>query len=396
MVKMYRSLIFLLFLAVVLTGQVTDTNGSSESVVIGVPIPLSGNMKEFGMIMKNSFEMAQEDINTAGGIKGHRLDIRFADNKGDVSFVKDAFDKAAVPGSVMLVGGYSSDATYRMARMAEKRDIPFLICTASADRITQRGWKNIYRLNPPISEYTKGLEDFWVKNLKLKSMAILYEDSMFGTDGALRMIEFCREQAIEVRANIGYDKASLRPAYLRSRLAPLTDDPPDVIYMISYLEDAVMLVKHIRELKIASLLCGAGGGFTLEEFARKAGNYADYLLTASLWSEHVHYPGAGAFYREYAEHYGKSPDYHGAEAYSALIVASEALKQAKSFNPGDIRDALDKTYIKTPFAPVKFYSYEGFERQNSINTLVLQIINGKYETIWPPDMASATYRFPDK
>lgn len=37
------------------------------------------------------------------------------------------------------------------------------------------------RLNPPISEYTKGLEDFLVNKFKPKSMTIIYENSMFGT-----------------------------------------------------------------------------------------------------------------------------------------------------------------------------------------------------------------------
>jgi len=66
----------------------------------------------------------------------------------------------------MLVGGYASDPTYRMARLVQAKDVPFLICTASADKITRRDWENIYRLNPPISEYTQGLEDFWIKNFK--------------------------------------------------------------------------------------------------------------------------------------------------------------------------------------------------------------------------------------
>jgi branched-chain amino acid transport system substrate-binding protein len=54
---------------------------------------------------------------------------------------------------------------------------------------------------------------------------------------------------------------------------------------------------------------------------------------------------------------------------------------------------LNQTYLITPFGPVKFYSYEDFERQNSINTLVMQIINGKFETIWPPAFASADVQF---
>jgi branched-chain amino acid transport system substrate-binding protein len=48
----------------------------------------------------------------------------------------------------------------------------------------------------------------------------------------------------------------------------------------------------------------------------------------------------------------------------------------------------------TPFGPVKFYSYEDFERQNSVNTLVLRFINGKFETIWPLDAASARFVLP--
>jgi branched-chain amino acid transport system substrate-binding protein len=377
-------------------GFILPVAAQQKPVTIGIPLPLSGDFNEFGMLMKGSFEMAQEAVNKAGGINGRSLEIVFADDKGDVAFVKPAFDKlVGTSKPAMLVGGYASDPTYQLARMAEEADMPFLVCTASADKITQRGWKNIYRLNPPVSEYTKGLEDFWIKNYKPKSMVIINENSMFGTSGAIRMIEFCRDKAIEIRAHIDYNQAMATvPGYFRSLLAPLTEEPPDVIYMIAYLTDATALVKQLRELNIESLLCGGAGGFTLEEFIIRAGGAANYLLTASLWSEHVRYPGAADYYAQYTERYSRSPDYHGAEAYSALLVAAEALKRSKSFSPQDIRDALNQIYMMTPFGPVKFYSYEDFERQNSVNTLVLQIINGKFETIWPLDAASTSFVLP--
>ncbi len=391
-----KKLIFAPLISFVAMGFIVPVAAQQKPVTIGIPLPLSGKFNEFGMMMKNSFEMAQEAVNNAGGINGRSLEIVFADDKGDVAFVQPAFDKlVGTSKTVMLVGGYASDPTYRLARMAENADMPFLICTASADKITQRGWKNIYRLNPPVSEYTKGLEDFWIKNVKPKSMVIINESSMFGTSGAIRMIEFCQEKAIEIRAHIDYDqRMAAVPGYFRSLLAPLTVEPPDVIYMIAYLTDAVGLVKQLRELEINSLLCGGAGGFTLEEFIIRTGAAANYLVTASLWSEQVRYPGAADYYAKYTERYYRSPDYHGAEAYSALLVAAEALRKAKSFSPQDIRDALNKIYMMTPFGPVKFYSYEDFERQNSVNTLVLQIFNGKFETIWPPDAASAQFVFP--
>ena len=393
----YKICSIILFVAAV--GMVLPTSvgaASEEPVIIGVPLPLSGNLKEFGMMMKNSFEMAQASINDAGGINGRLVNIVFADDEGQVAAVKSAFDQLIAAKPVMLVGGYASDPTYQMAKLAQKKDLPFLICTASADKITQKGWKNIYRLNPPISEYTKGLEDFLVNNFKPKSMAIIYENSMFGTNGALRMTEFCQDQAIDIRAQIDYDKARINPGYFRSLVAPLTEEPPDVIYMISYLEDAVMLVQQIRDIKLNSLLIGGAGGFTLEEFIQRAGKSANHLLTVSLWSEHVLYSGAKEYYTEYVNRYGNSPDYHGAEAYSALLVASDALKRTTSFSPKTIRAALNRTYMITPFGPVKFYASEEFERQNSINTLVLQIINGKFETVWPPELASTPFILPDK
>ncbi len=365
-----------------------------KPVVIGAPLPLTGDLKEFGRIMKNSLELAKEAINQAGGVKERSLELRYADDQSQVSMAETVVNILAADKSVMLVGGYASDPTYRMAKQAQKKDLPFLICTASADKITQRDWKNIYRLNPPISEYTKGLEDFWIKNFKPKSMAIVYENSMFGTTGAMRMMEFCGDRAIEIRALTPYDRTTASPTFLHSLLAPLTEEPPDVIYMIAYLEDALMLVQQIRALKIPSLICGGAGGFALEEFAKKAGKTANHILTAALWSPHVPYTGAMAYYNRYTERYGSRPSYHGAEAYSALLVAVDALKRAKSFKPADVRAALDQTYMQTPFGPIKFYHYEDFKRQNSVNTLVLQIINGKFETIWPPEVASAQFHLP--
>src|SRR5210317_551816 len=256
----FKQLIFFVF-AIVAAVSLSVAEASQEPVIIGVPLPLSGNLKEFGMMMKNSFEMAQASVNDGGGINGRPVNIVFADDQGQVASVQPAFDKLLAAKPVMLVGGYASDPTYQMAKLAQKKDLPFLICTASADKITQKGWKNIYRLNPPISEYTKGLEDFLVNNFKPKSMAIIYENSMFGTNGALRMTEFCQDQAIDIRAQIDYDKTRINPAYFRSLVAPLTEEPPDVIYMISYLEDAVMLVQQIRDIKLNSLLIGGAGGF---------------------------------------------------------------------------------------------------------------------------------------
>jgi branched-chain amino acid transport system substrate-binding protein len=365
---------------------------AADPLVIGVP---HSEAYTYANMMKNSFEMALETINKEGGIKGRPLKLVYANDQGKRKpgerAIKDLVEKS---GAVMLVGAYQSSNTIYMAGVANKLDKPFLVCTAADDRITQRKWKNVYRLNPPAKGYTNGLEDFFLNNIRPKSMAIVYENSPYGTSGAMRMMWFCRGNDIDLRAIEPYHKERLSPDYFKRIVDRLKQNPPEVIYMVSYLKDGALLVKKIREAKINSLLCGGAGGFTSQKFINNAGASADYLLTATLWTPQLQYPGTQEYYDQYTEKYGGAPDYHGAEAYSALRVAADALKRADSNRPESIRAALDKTDMMTPFGPVKFTSYENFERQNSLPTQVLQIINGKFECVWPLELATANFTAP--
>ena len=352
------------------------TGFASEPLVVGVP---HSEAYTYANMMRNSFEMALEKVNKAGGIKGQPLNLVYANDQGKPKPGEKAIiELVEKKGAVMLVGAYQSSNTIFMARMADKLDRPLLVCTAADDRITQRKWKNVYRLNPPAQGYTNGLEDFFLNKIKPKSMAIVYENSPYGTSGAMRMMWFCRGNDIDLRAIEPYHKERLKPDYFKRIVARLKENPPDVIYMVSYLKDGAMLVKNIRDAKIKALLCGGAGGFTSQKFISAAGDSANHLLTATLWTACLKYAGTREYYDQYTEKYGTSPDYHGAEAYSALLVAADALKRADSYSPASIRAALDKTDMMTPFGPVKFTSYEKFERQNILPTQVLQVIKGKF------------------
>jgi branched-chain amino acid transport system substrate-binding protein len=368
------------------------THAASEPLVIGVP---HSEAYTYAEMMKNSFEMALEIVNEQGGIKGRPLKLVYANDQGKPKpgekAVKDLVEKA---GAVMLVGAYQSSNTIYMARVADKLDRPMLVSTAADDRITQRKWKNVYRLNPPAQGYTNGLEDFFLNKIKPKSMAIVYENSPYGTSGAMRMMWFCRGNDIELRAIEPYHKERLRADYFQRIVGRLKEDSPDVIYMVSYLKDAALLVKTIRESKLNSLLAGGAGGFTSQKFVTEAGANANHLLTATLWTPQLQYLGTKEYYNAYTKKYASPPDYHGAEAYSALLVAADVLKRADSYSPASIRAALDDTDLVTPFGPVKFTSYEKYERQNRLPTQVLQIINGKFECVWPQNLASASFAPP--
>jgi branched-chain amino acid transport system substrate-binding protein len=385
-------LCLLLIFSAAINLLVMEISDASEPIIVGVP-----HSEEFtyATMMRNSFEMALEVINKEGGIKGQPLKLVYANDQGKQKPGEKAIKELVKnAGAVMLVGAYQSSNTIYMARIADKLDRPLLVCTAADDRITQRKWKNVYRLNPPAQGYTNGLEDFFLNKIRPKSMAIVYENSPYGSSGAIRMMWFCRRNDLDLRAIEPYHKERLRADYYQRIVDRLKEDPPDVIYMVSYLKDAALLVKTIRESKLNSLLVGGAGGFTSEKFINKVGDNANHLLTATLWTPSLKYPGTKEYYDQYNKKYATPPDYHGAEAYSALLVAADVLKRADSYSPESIRTALDNTDLITPFGPVKFTSNEKFERQNSLPTQVLQIINGKFECVWPEDHATSKFISP--
>jgi branched-chain amino acid transport system substrate-binding protein len=48
----------------------------------------------------------------------------------------------------------------------------------------------------------------------------------------------------------------------------------------------------------------------------------------------------------------------------------------------------------TAFGPIEFQDKEGYTNQNFIDTMVMQVIKGQYEIIWPEKYATAKYVYP--
>lgn len=381
-------LAFNLVLPLVLIWAGMAAGVEQRPVTIGI---LENRNFDYADMMRKSFELALMSINRQGGINGRMLMLSYADDGGDKRLGVEAVEYLVrTKKAVMLTGGYSSTNTLAMSQRADELEIPFLVSTASDNRITRLHRKNIFRLNPPAGGYALGLEGLLQQKMQPESMAIVYENSPFGTGSAARMMWFCRENEIEITAIIPYHKERAAADYFDRIIAPLKRRPPQMIFLVSYKRDGVMMVQRIRAAGITSHLLGGAGGFTHPDFIKETMGASDFMMTATLWSADQPYPPARRYARLYRDtHNNEVPDYHGAEAYSALMVAADALRRAKSMQAGDICNALQQTRISTPFGHVTFTAYNGFERQNRQVTLVLQVINGRYECVWPPDSAMA-------
>ncbi|WP_448383814.1 ABC transporter substrate-binding protein [Desulfosoma sp.] len=366
---------------------------AADTLRVGIILPITGAKANFGEIEKLSFEMALQEINAAGGINGKKLEFLFEDDTGRPEVARSAAEKLITKDKVlMLGGGYGSSETFAIAGVAQQNRIPFLVNTGSDDKITEQGWEYIFRLNPPVSEYPKALESFLTEVVKPKTAAILYENTNFGTSGSQEFKAICQRLGIQVVVEEGYEHGGVD---FKPILVKVKDKNPDLVYMISYVMDASLLMRQAMELRIKpKLFVGGAAGFTLPEFPKNAGKAAEKVFSATLWYQTLKYPGAMDYYNKFVATYKKDTEYHGAEAYAAAYVIADALKRAKSTSPDDIRKALSETDMMTVFGPVKFISYDKKINQNRLPTYLVQWIDGRLELVWPKELATKPYVYP--
>jgi branched-chain amino acid transport system substrate-binding protein len=365
----------------------------NSPIKVGVVLPLTGEQAKFGEIEKNSLLMGLDEINKAGGVNGRMIELLIEDDTGKPDVGRSAVEKLISQDKVVaLTGGYSSSVTYAVCAVAQQRKVPFLVCTGSADKITEQGWDYVFRIAPPVSEYPKALNSFLAEIVKPQSVAILHENSLFGQSGAKEFAEQCEKSGIKVLMKDGYEAGAVdfKPLLIKVKAAK-----PDLVYMISYVMDAALLMRQSKELNFnPKLFVGGGAGFTLPEFANNAGDAAELVFSADLWSAQLPYPGAKEYSENFQKRFGSATEYHGAEAYASIYVIADALKRAKEITPAAVRDSLASTDMMTAFGPVKFVSYGKKKQQNALPTYLVQWQKGILETVWPRNVATKPYVFP--
>ena len=366
---------------------------AESNIDIVIPLPLTGQQAKFGEMMKRSYEMAAEEINAKGGIKKKRLVLSFEDSVAKPETARAIVEKLIdVKKQPLIVGEYTSACAKAVAAVAEERKTPYLVVASADDAITRQNYKYVFRQNAVNAHYGDGVIDFFRQVVTPKTVAILYVSSAFGTSGAEAMVKDAEKLGMKVLLKGKYETGSID---FRPILSKVKAAQPDVLYMASYVMDASLLMKQIKELRIdVKLFAGGAAGFAIPEFLDNAKDAADYGITATLWTQQLKYPGAKEYAEKYKAKYKDYPSYHGASAYSAVYVVKDALERAKDYTAERIREAMKATNVKTAFGPVKFEDKEGYQNQNFSETLVIQIQKGEFETIWPQQHASKKYIYP--
>ena len=101
-----------------------------KTIKIGAVQPFSGGLELFGAQAKMGLDLAMQQINAAGGIMGHPVEVIYADNKTDPKTSVERVRKLVQSDEVMAISGpITSAARDAMAGTMRRMKTPLLYAT---------------------------------------------------------------------------------------------------------------------------------------------------------------------------------------------------------------------------------------------------------------------------
>jgi branched-chain amino acid transport system substrate-binding protein len=349
-------------------------------VKVGFINSITGPEAPIGENITNGVDLAMEDL----AKKGIKITLVKQDDTGKTPVAMSAMEQLATGDEVAaVVGPYTSANANAVAKLAQQYKVSQVIPAASKEDITKQGNTYVFRVNAPAHDYAQSLLNAALAFGKPKTIAFIYESTDFGTSVAAAGKEYSAAKGLTVVGDEAYQKGA--PDY-RSTLTKIKAANPDLVFMVSYVADAILLMRQAREVGLKPMaFLGGGAGFDTAQFESEK-DISTSVFSVTQWTPDMGTPGAAEFAERYKTKYGKKPTYHAACGYASMMVVGEVVGKIG----GDrvkVRDALASGSWTGILGPIKFETYEGFTNQNKHEMAVVQYQDGKSETVFPPKFA---------
>jgi branched-chain amino acid transport system substrate-binding protein len=385
-------------------GTTTTAGGATgETIKIGSLFPVTGDLAKLGQDCVNGLKLAIEEINAAGGVKsmgGAQLALVEADSQGKPDVGVAEVQRLATKDNVAaIVGTYQSGVGVPATAEAEKQQVPIVISMAVADAITDSGQKYTFRICPKSDFYAK-YQILFVKDLKnlvgldVKKVALLHEDTDYGTSMATGQKKYAKEAGIEVTTEVAYPASA---ADLTTQVSKVKATNPDLVLTTTYLNDSILIMQAKEKLGMKQLFFDAAGGTVEGDFIKRLGATAENILTEIEFSKYA--KGSEVLNQKFKDKYGTDITGNSAYSYQAGYVIADALERAGTADRVALRDAFAATnmppgptmVLPTQGKPLQF----GPDGQNlNAPLFVVQVQNGELTPVWPADLFQGKVNLP--
>lgn len=332
------ALAFGLMALAILVAIPETAQAAAKQIKIGVTGPMTGDQARWGLDLLHSVEVAAEEVNGKGGILGAKVVVVGEDDQHTPKLGEAVAQKFVDDKEIMgVVGPYNSAVVLAVTPIYEKGNLVHVGASFSNPKITEQGFKTVFRVNSRDDRQGPAGAEYILKTLKAKKIAVLDDQTTFGKGVADEFIKKTEGEGVKAKRTV--IKAGDKD--FRAVLGTLPKDT-QAIYFGGYAPEGALLVRQLKELGLKAVFVGPDGLFEPEDYIKASGGAAEGSVVTGLAAPPESVPAAKEFIKKYEAKFGTIGPY-SLNAYDAANIIFAAVKKAGKFDRAAIAEEVAKT-----------------------------------------------------
>ncbi len=311
-----------------------------DVIKIGEFGALTGSTATFGISTRHGIDLALEEVNAAGGIKGKQVRVVVEDDQGKPEEAATVVQKLInQDGVIAVIGEVASSRTLAAAPICQAAGVPLITPASTNPKVTEVG-DYVFRICFIDPDQGRVMAQFAHASLGARNVAILTDVK---NDYSVGLARFFEERFRQMGGNIvakeSYTEGDID---FKAQLTAIKAKSPEAIFVPGYYTEVGLIGRQAKELGLAAPLLGGDGWDSPKLF-----EIAQGALEGMYYSNHYSVSDPGPvgerFMDAYRAKYNQEPDAFGVLGYDAANVLFDAMKRAPSLEPAAIRDAIAQT-----------------------------------------------------
>jgi branched-chain amino acid transport system substrate-binding protein len=332
MISKRLSLVVLVLLVGVMLSATLAQAQDTTVIRIASQSPLSGPQSVLGISIRNSAELAIEQLSGPLNDAGFTVEfVPFDDQATPDVGVANSQNIVNDPAILAVIGHLNSGVALPSSEVYNDNDLVMVSPANTNVNITDRGYPTVNRIcgrddtqGAAGAQFAASLED-------VESVYVVHDTTAYG----LGVAEFFRDEAESQGLTILGFEGTEEAANFDSIIQPILALEPDLVYFGGIYSQTGIFISQARAAGYTGIYMGPDG-FDSSEFAELAGDAGIGTYYTSVAAPVTVYEAAAQFAEDYEEAFGEGPQPFGAQAYDSTGIVLQALAVAIEANNGEM------------------------------------------------------------
>lgn len=300
---------------------------SSDPIRIGFIAGTSGRGADLGASGRDAVQLAVEQCNQNGGIRGRPIQLFIRDDQQNPEIARLAVQELVDEGVVAIVGPMTSDMALAVTPVLNKARIPNMSPTVTTQVLSGRD-DFFLRVSATTREYATRSAMFHAKSGNMRRVAAVYDlaNQSYCNSWIENFSAAFKANGGLVVTAIGFEINQGRTFFDIAR--ELLAAEPDGVLIVANSMDSALLCQQVRKMNTDIRITLADWGAT-ERLLELGGHAVEGVTVIQVFDRSSTAPAYLAFRNAYVVRYQREPGFPGVFSYDAIQVILTALQAQK-------------------------------------------------------------------